>query len=365
MMGMTKTNINTRILGLFLLAGAIFLFPARAFAAPSISGVSGTVSDGSSITISGSGFGTKSSASPLVFDTFESGTNGAQILESAATVGDWDTGSGYESWYYTTTLAKAGSKSALWAASVGTGNYAGSLSKNGVFPTVYMDWWMRIDHSGKSRNYKPWRLYGASDTMEANSVIFCDALGSGMSSYDAGVNNFFWSEGGDYQDNVWEHWQVWLQHGSIGGANGTIRQYINRVPTSDHTDVVTRTTSNVWDQIRVGHYWSFFDEGSGCGDNPGANIYIDNIYIDTAFSRVELCNNATYSSATSCEIIQPTAWSSGSITATVRSAALTNGTAYLFVFDGSNVNNSTGYAVTIGGGGDTTSPVAPTGLAVQ
>lgn len=231
--------------------------------------------------------------------------------------------------------------------------------------TVYLDWWMRINHSGKSRNYKPWRLYGAADTLETNAVIFCPAAGgSGMSSYDAGVSNFFWGEGGDYQDDVWEHWQVLLQHGSVGGANGTIKQYVNRTITSNHSNLVTRTTSAVWDQIRVGHYWSFADEGSGCGDNTGANIYIDNIYIDTTFSRVELCNNATYTSATQCEVVQPTAWSNASITATVRSAALTSGTAYLFVVDANNAASS-GYPVTIGGASDTTPPGAPTGLGVQ
>ena len=46
---------------------------------PSISGVSGTVFNGSSITISGSAFGTVPQAAPLVWDNFENGTNGVAL----------------------------------------------------------------------------------------------------------------------------------------------------------------------------------------------------------------------------------------------------------------------------------------------
>ena len=47
-----------------------------ALGAPAISGVSGTLSSGQTVTISGSGFGTKPQAAPLLWDDFEQGTAG-------------------------------------------------------------------------------------------------------------------------------------------------------------------------------------------------------------------------------------------------------------------------------------------------
>ena len=60
------------------------LAPLNATAAPSISGVNGTVSHNQSVTISGSGFGTKSPAAPRVYSDFEDGTAGAALSSS-----DW------------------------------------------------------------------------------------------------------------------------------------------------------------------------------------------------------------------------------------------------------------------------------------
>ena len=55
------------------------IFPNIVFGAPSISGVSGTIVDGQSVTISGSGFGIKMDAAPILWENFDSGTNGQAI----------------------------------------------------------------------------------------------------------------------------------------------------------------------------------------------------------------------------------------------------------------------------------------------
>jgi chitodextrinase len=50
---------------------------------PSIGGVLGTILQGQSITISGSSFGSKSHAGPMLWDDFDSGTNGAAVASSS------------------------------------------------------------------------------------------------------------------------------------------------------------------------------------------------------------------------------------------------------------------------------------------
>lgn len=67
------------------------LFPLNIMAAPAISNVSGTVSNGQTITISGSGFD-EAGPTVVIFDDFEKGTNGSTISTAAnsAQVSQWD-----------------------------------------------------------------------------------------------------------------------------------------------------------------------------------------------------------------------------------------------------------------------------------
>ncbi len=100
----------------------------------------------------------------------------------------------------------------------------------------------------------------------------------------------------------------------------------------------------------------------GCKD---CYKYFDDLYFDTTFSRVELCNHATHTRATICEPQIPSAWSTGSITVTVNLGALTGDTAYLYVFDSSNNRNAQGYPVSLSGEPNPDEPPAsPAGLEI-
>src|SRR5574343_17450 len=123
--------------------------------------------------------------------------------------------------------------------------------------------------------------------------------------------------------------------------------------------------------------YTYYATNSACGTAGGgyghtghndAYRYYDDIYIDSTWSRVMLCNNATYSSASVCEPQPPTVWTGTggtNITVKVNLGALTGSTAYLFVFDSTNTANSTGLEVTLSDGDDTTAPtlsgVSPSG----
>jgi hypothetical protein len=89
--------------------------------------------------------------------------------------------------------------------------------------------------------------------------------------------------------------------------------------------------------------------------------YFDDIYVDNTFSRVVLCNNSSYTSATIVEPQIPNAWADGEITVTVNQGSLSYGNAYLFVFDSRNNRNSVGYPVEIV---QRIGPEPPTGLTV-
>ncbi len=296
---------------------------SQAQGAPSVSQASGTFSNGNTITVTGSNFGTKSSSGPLVYaDNFENGSVGSKVLTAKATVGQWQDGAGYDVGVYASDQAHAGSKSVKLSTKGGVYNM--SVNQNGTFPVVYMDWWVRVhQYDNASRNWKPYRLYGAGDTMQTNAVVMCN--GTGMSVETGSGGGSFWWEGGGFANNQWQHYQVLLKaSSSAGSADGVVKQYVNGKLVSDHSGVVTRSSTSQWSQIRIGHYWAS-DGVPECGANGGADIYLDNVYVDTTWAHVELGNASTYAGSTVREIQVPTSWSSTQVSFNVNTGSFASG----------------------------------------
>lgn len=130
------------------------------------------------------------------------------------------------------------------------------------------------------------------------------------------------------------------------------------VPCSSSTEVTSRTGAT-WNWLTV----------PGYARQDSGTAYFDDMYLATgsgARARVEICNNATYTSATNCAISTPISWSDTSVIATMRAGSFTSGTAFVFITDANGIVNTTGFPVTIGSGTiDTTPPAAPTGFSVN
>lgn len=331
-----------------------------AFSAPVVSGVSGTLTAGQSISISGSGFGTKPQAAPLVWDDFESGVAGRLISGSAAAVGSWDSGGGTESVTYSTSKAYAGGKSAMHDF---VSNYNASLAKNLTFTRLYMDFWILTDYNDqKSRNWKTWRFYGDDDALQMAYVYQCNGQLMTRDQTNAGWSVGDWS-GDGYSKNTWMHVQLVYNASSPNSADGTVRHFVNSaVHGLNSNAVMTRRNSANFDQIRIGHYWAK-DSIDGCSSNGGARVYTDNVYIDTSWARVELGNASTYGASTRREIQVPTQWSDGSVSFKLNPGTFASGsTVYLYVTDANNVT-SPGRAVTLGG--TAIAPNPPSAVQVQ
>jgi hypothetical protein len=355
-----------RAINRFLLsAGCALVMPALQ-SAPSITATSGTVTANGTVTITGAGFGTKASAAPLIFDNFEAGTVGTKVMTSRATVGQWQTGAGYEAGQYTDSLARTGSKSVKMTSTPQSKVYNISMCQNGSFSTIYMDWRVRVHLFDRvSRNWKPWRVYGDSDRLQADSVAFCQGSANGVD--DGAGGGGFWYDNFGFAPDTWQHFQVMLKESSSPGAlDGALIHYIDGKVIGSHTGISTRGNSAHWDQIRIGHYWAY-DGVDECPANAGADIYLDDIYVDTTWARVELGNATTYSASTHREIQIPKAWSGSSIQVGVNTGTFQQGaTAYLYVTDAAGAVNASGFPVTIGGGAPAAKKVkAPTALRVE
>jgi hypothetical protein len=301
---------------------------SMAVAAPVVSSVGGTPSQGQSLTISGSGFGTKSQAAPLVFDDFESGSAGEQVQGKQATTGRWNTGSYAGGVTYATYEGKKVARHAF-----GNGNYNSSLYVDpAATQTVYLDFWIKgVPTSNPSRNWKTWRFYNSSDAEVGNSVYYCNGGGIDM------AGSWVWTAETP-PPQTWMHYEV-IQ------KPGVVRHYRDGKLDLSNTNSSPPSVS----QVRIGHYWGL-DGVSDCGSNPGGNVYTDNVYVDNSLARVVIGNAATFEGSTKRAVQQPTAWSSSQVTIKFYPTQFTAGEkAYLFVVDANN-SASAGFPITIGQG---------------
>jgi hypothetical protein len=92
--------------------------------------------------------------------------------------------------------------------------------------------------------------------------------------------------------------------------------------------------------------------------------YWDDVYVDTTLSRIVLADQPVLSQATIIENQIPSAWSDGSITATVNLGKFTQGQpVYLFVVDSTGTPSAAGLPVTAGGA--VLAPTPPSAVSVH
>lgn len=353
---------------------------SNAATAPTITNVSGSIVDGQSVTISGSGFGIKATAKPLVFDTFDSGTNGTDIVGrppvmTALNAGNWTwegtAAGGSATPKYSTSNQRPGSSASALADMDGV-QWNNSLSIVTQQPEYFASWWVYYDHyaGSVSRNTKPWVMYGSSNEEPHAYSGWGDLSDSSLRSSiaDSGYSDPNTAYGSPQTPNFYGKWikfELYLKQSSPGVANGTYKVWITEPgqPTYlslNRDSVQTRGINAVWQQ--------FTFVGAYCDSDPSNRkyrIYADDFYYDNTRARVELGNAATYAATTIREVQPANAWSALSATIAVHKGSFTSGqTAYLYVVDSTGAVNASGYPVTVGGTTDTTPPTAPTGLVV-
>ena len=368
---MSKWFYSSFLLG--LLGGVISA--DQAIAAPSISSASGALSDGQSITITGSSFGTKSQALPLKWDNFETGTPGTPVT-------GWYTsstlGTSYLASYSTARVRVSGKQSVYQNFTDGNYNSVIALTdQNPGFRTIYVSGWFYREVGGApSRNVKTWGLRGGPGFSELMPNVRMDQypdISAGqimtyessngqcdIDAQDAKVIQASWFSGELYP-NAWHRFEAWVNTDS-GGTQGEYTVWIDG-------NVLASLTGRIFEHdcpfsmVMLQNYFAT-DTGS---PTPWMKHYWDEVYIDRSRSRIEIGNASTWTTSSHREIQIPTGWSDGFISATVNSGSFATGqTAYLYVVDSTGAVNSTGYPVTIGSGStpDTTPPTSPTNLSV-
>jgi hypothetical protein len=318
---------------------------------PSISSLSAdTLSHGQSYTIGGSAFTTKTTDSPVVWDDVESGSFS-------------------ENWGSINHLSVGTEARHINSQYSGTHNFQGNLQEGlGYFKGAgsplsekwFVQYWFKLDenwerdgwlpneerdesYDASLANVKFFRLWNPGSINE-NFVIASQGYGGGGLIYSTEhVTDGF---GGSFDniDNIsldaWHLFQFEYQESDVNINNGVIRMWRDGNLILEDTTIKTREDfSELKRPFIVGFYNSWWDSGTDRDD-----FYIDDIYVDSSWSRVELCNNQNKDLATHCEIQSYSSWGDTAIQFTANIGSLDGGTAYLFVVD-EDANVSDGYQV--------------------
>ena len=349
-------------------------------AAPALQQVSGSMDHNGTITITGSGFGAKANAAPVVWDN----ASGATL--SGQWTGAWpDKLPGYNTGYYAPMRGidlphSHDSRYIAGAHAANTGadsGYAVMVFKAIQAPAlpyfIYASWYQRVDdqwHFGGDNNFKTFD-YSAGTEPYANqswytaygpphpgsntdSAQWTTEIGTGLTSPDNNGHNAWWGTAVNPMAGKWSKVEITIRVSDQ--KDGYVKVFENGHQVINYSGV-TDNWGGSQRTISVGGY-------ARMQGYPSNWRYYDDIYVDTSLQRVVLADKPVLSQATIIEPQIPASWSDGSITATVNLGKFTQGqTAYLFVIDASGTPSAAGKAVTAGG--NAFMPNAPSSVAVH
>lgn len=363
--------------------------------AQDITGISGTVSQGSLLIINGSGFGERTRQAPYCFEDFEGQTHQLDVNASP----------GYYKGRLSQAQRYAGSQSIelrhgdpgidfeLPAYRQGWAYYRFPRELQGG-DEIFMSFWERWswgcwwcddpEHSAPggpattSYQIKNWRVSSGNHYVTPPDIVHssqsdCNDWGTPgfhprfmvTSMVDTiWYSNIFPKTGGGYEHTLphhtWIQWEVMIRQSSPDTNDGANVVWIARNGKSaviaNEVNVRTHRAGDPgFNKVSLGDWIDSFGRST--------TQYYDNFYFDMGWSRVVIGNNPDYDSCTVRDIQPYTAWSNTSITIRVNAASFANGqTAYLF-FVGPSGRPADMQTVEISSGGmDSVSPAAPSSL---
>lgn len=388
-----------------------------ALAAPTITGMSGNVSHGSAVTVSGTGFGVKNPAAPLLWDDGTSNpllsrhydgwlpTNaqmGAQYNMAYRPVPFRGVNGPNARVQYILGGAHAQNNgdSASGSANVGIG-------KNITSHSYFINFYYRVDPLFDEEN-NPTYTDNMKEIVLSNTPGSFYPDGWGAFAYAAWCNdpgkdvpdvnyrgsvvlaripidpahqNLPYSCGGNnlvYHNSPINGWIKMQWEGNYNVQYDSPQIALTTYPDGKRTE-----QSHYGDGLTILEWargpWFGYPKANdlrfiGLGGfarvpriNNGVNSfrYFSAVYMDNTRARVMLGNSPDYASCTIMEPQIPLAWSDGTIQFRINLGALPDtGSAYLYVFDANNVRNLRGYPVSIGipAPADSLSPSYPPNL---
>ncbi|MFH1586814.1 MAG: hypothetical protein ABID38_03090 [Candidatus Diapherotrites archaeon] len=358
----------------------LFLLVSSVYAAPTISSAPETFSHGDPVTISGSGFGIKEPAAPLIWDDFEltvSGVPAEGELLDQSPVG-WDVTVGtnnalyaeFPSYSSEVTRSNNSEFSGMMNTPGTQWNSMAYIVGLGHQHEIYASYNFYIDHiSGPdSTNMKMMRLIGA----EYNGAVH-NEYGEPSISVTLGINAFAVNPGsGSYlglwgitaEKDRWYNWEYYYRASEpIDAPNGEYGFWVDGSMFTEASNVVTMDSgaSQLGGEYQYinGIVLPFYASNCDCAyctpeqcDDPGPNefkIYYDDVYVDITKARVMLCDSSSWGARSHCEVQIPFSWNDGSIQFTANQGSFGDSTdAFLYVVDEFGEANEFGHSISFG-----------------
>lgn len=351
---------------------SLFCFAKNSLAAmPAINSAS---IDDQSISISGSNFGAKSPAAPILWERFDDGINGQNVE-----------GNG---WHRYADLGAQYNDTQPYSGTLSAYNYTEYGDQKGfntsyyVLPIpsdqLYVSCMFRHDGTIYNDNRVPknWRINtpgnhysGPGEFALSDGYLY---YYSGNTPYwtnldDNGTGRFFTSP--EYGSSTWTRHEGYIRYSDPPGAsNGYMWAAVG---TQQKTFANRNNRPEGW-SYQAGEYLLglMHDQGNHqVGDYH--HMWVDDVYIDNTQARIEIGNASTWAACTKKVIQIPTSWNSENpadnvVQATTNQGSFEDGsTAYLYVVNPDGEVNETGHPVTFDGSSDMMSPAAPSGLFIN
>ena len=327
-----------------------------------VSSVPGTINHGETVTISGSGFGVKSPALPVVVD----GAAGTNILDKWD--GRWPSQNATYNLAYralppcfspphsrTNNRAISGAHYSSGGADAGFNVMFWKNRTITSYPAyTYASWYQRMDDN--------W-VFGGDDNLKAWD------FSEGTEPYNLVANWYFeynprpTSVGSSAGWNITDDGTALVFPGSsfgLGAINPMAGAWVKietEIKYTDQSDGYIKVWENGRQKLnyagRTDNYpgTARSEAIGGFARSRSTNNwrYFTEVYLDYTPARVVLANHPTLSSATMVETQIPTAWSNTSITFVINLGKFTSGqTAYVFVITPSGFPDGPGRPVTVG-----------------
>lgn len=374
--------MRKQILKIFLTITLVLLGNEPALAAPSIDLINGSFMHGEKIIISGSGFGTKSASTPVVWDQFKTGNNGdppqGWSLTSDNDAGDKPQLSNSVVRY------PAAPFSAKFHFLRGASSYGEDIIWRENLPVTgtrrYADYWVwfqmpiqsAIAPDSLQHQFKLVRMTSAPGDVANKPAMYTAAWrhspgnrntyqSISADSTHTYTNGFYWTA--NFVDGAWNHVRIAFDTGTPGNLDGTVRVWLNNQLAMENSAVnfigaEFAPSTPFFNNFQVGWYL-----GNTALSTTETTIYYGEVYYDDSWNRVEICDSLAYSSCSHSEIQPFNSWADNSLTVTVNKGSFSDGQAYLFVID-ENGNPSEGYPITFASSSDAIAPATPSGLSV-
>jgi len=280
-------------------------------------------------------------------------------------------------------------------------NVAINISDQSTSDVWYIHYYLRLDDawpayvSGNNYKWLNWETGGSYNIYSSNNyhninacsggegdlrrAPQCDAAwttaggcgpGGNMQIIGTGCGNSDCYPVVTMNTNVPNELQEWVRHEVLLELSADFLQErknnVAMVDTElDETCDIALNTGTSIGGVTIGGFWKkYLCPNTQDYQDDDAYRYFDDVYVDTTFSRIMLCDNSTYADATICEPQIPSAWANDEITFTVNQGSLTGEVAYLFVFDDSNTEGDP-YTVGLEEGTKTTTTVTVNGITIE